>query len=258
MKSPIKYYSGKSYMVNIILNQFPKDYKIYVEGFGGGASVLFAKPQTGIEIYNDLGDNVYALFKVLSDKAMFERLKERIDLTPYSSQLRSEYKDALMSELSMEDRAYYYLYVNRSSFNGVGGFSVNTVVRRNMSKSISDYLSMVDKLPEIHNRLSSVIVEHRDIFDLIDHYDKADVFMYLDPPYVHNTRLSTTRYEQEMTDEEHARLVARLLQCKCKWLLSGYDTPIYQLLTDKYGRHDYTQPGTKVDAVESLWRNYES
>ena len=47
MKSPIKYYGGKSYMTNIIIDQFPKDYEIYVEGFGGGASVLFQKPQNG-------------------------------------------------------------------------------------------------------------------------------------------------------------------------------------------------------------------
>lgn len=39
MKSPIKYYGGKSYMTDIITSQFPSDYEIYVEGFGGGASV---------------------------------------------------------------------------------------------------------------------------------------------------------------------------------------------------------------------------
>lgn len=40
MKSPIKYYGGKSYMTNIIIDHFPKEYEVYVEGFGGGASVL--------------------------------------------------------------------------------------------------------------------------------------------------------------------------------------------------------------------------
>ena len=93
MKSPIKYYGGKSYMTNIIIDQFPKDYEIYVEGFGGGASVLFQKPQNGIEVYNDLEENVYSLFKVLSNKNMFERLKARMDLTYYSARLREEYKE---------------------------------------------------------------------------------------------------------------------------------------------------------------------
>ena len=164
MKSPIKYYGGKSYMTNIIIDQFPKEYEIYVEGFGGGASILFQKERTSLEVYNDLGENVYSLFKVLSDKEMFERLKEKLDLTYYSEELRKEFKEDLRrTDLSLEDRAYKFIFVNRTSFNGVGGFSTTMLVRRNMSKSCSDYLSMIDKLPEIHNRLSSVIIEHKDI-----------------------------------------------------------------------------------------------
>ena len=99
MKSPIKYYGGKSYMTNIIIDQFPKDYEVYVEGFGGGASVLFQKEKTPLEVYNDLGENVYSLFKVLSDKDMFERLKEKMDLTFYSEEIRQEFKNDLRGEL---------------------------------------------------------------------------------------------------------------------------------------------------------------
>lgn len=256
MKSPIKYYGGKSYMTNIIINQFPDNYDIYVEGFGGGASVLFNKPQGGIEVYNDLEENVYSLFKVLSDSNAFNRLKERMDLTFYSAQLREEHKELLSTELSIEDRAYYFLYVNRSSFNGVGGFSATHIVRRNMSKSTSDFLSMIDKLPEIHNRLSSVIIEHRDIMDLIDKYDKPNVFMYLDPPYVISTRASSQKYQCDMTDEQHKQLVDRLLNCKCKWLISGYDNPIYDKLTEKYGKITFKSPNSKSFAMETLWKNY--
>ena len=163
-------------MTNIIIDHFPKEYEVYVEGFGGGASVLFQKEKTPLEVYNDLGENVYSLFKVLSDKEMFERLKERMDLTFYSEEIRQEFKNDLRGELSLEDRAYKYLFVNRSSFNGVGGFSTTMIVRRNMSKSCSDYLSMIDKLPEIHNRLSSVIIEHKDIMALLDKYDNEKTF----------------------------------------------------------------------------------
>ena len=256
MKSPIKYYGGKSYMTDIIINQFPRDYDIYVEGFGGGASVLFAKSQNGIEVYNDLNENVYALFKALSDKEAFERLKQRMDLTPYSAQLRDEYKELLTTNLPPDDRAYYFLCVNRTSFNGVGGFSTTHIVRRNMSKSTSDFLSMIDKLPQIHNRLSSVIIEHRDIMELIDKYDKANVFMYLDPPYVISERRSSQRYECDMTNEQHGALIGRLLDCKCKWLLSGYDNAIYQPLTDKFGKTEFKSPNSGSSAIEVLWKNY--
>lgn len=256
MHSPIKYYGGKSYMTDIIIEQFPKEYNIYIEGFGGGASVLFSKPQNGIEIYNDLNKNVYALFKALSDDELFAQLKERMDLTLYSAQLREEYKELLKTNISLEDRAYYFLCVNRMSFNGVGGFSTTHLVRRNMSKSTSDFLSMIDKLPQIHNRLSSVIIEHRDIMELIDKYDKRNVFMYLDPPYVVSQRRSNQKYECDMTDEQHEELIARLLSCKCKWLLSGYDNSIYQPLTDKYGKIEFKSPNSCSDAIEVLWKNY--
>lgn len=256
MKSPIKYYGGKSYMTDIIINQFPRDYDVYVEGFGGGASVLFAKPQNGVEVYNDLNENVYALFKALSNKEAFEQLKQRMDLTPYSAQLRDEYKELLTTNLSLCDRAYYFLCVNRMSFNGVGGFSTTHIVRRNMSKSTSDFLSMIDKLPQIHNRLSSVIIEHRDIMELIDKYDNPNVFMYLDPPYVISERRSSQRYECDMTNEQHGALIGRLLDCKCKWLLSGYDNAIYQPLTDKFGKMEFKSPNSGSSAIEVLWKNY--
>lgn len=257
MKSPIKYYGGKSYMTNIIIDQFPKEYEIYVEGFGGGASILFQKERTSLEVYNDLGENVYSLFKVLSDKEMFERLKEKLDLTYYSEELRKEFKEDLRrTDLSLEDRAYKFIFVNRTSFNGVGGFSTTMLVRRNMSKSCSDYLSMIDKLPEIHNRLSSVIIEHKDIFELIDKYDKENVFMYLDPPYIKSTRLSNQTYEIEMSDEQHKKLCERLLTFKGKILLSGYDNLIYNILDNKFNKLSFKSPNSQSNAIETLWKNY--
>lgn len=256
MKSPIKYYGGKSYMTNIIIDQFPKEYEVYVEGFGGGASVLFEKEKTPLEVYNDLGENVYSLFKVLSDKEMFERLKEKLDLTYYSEELRNEFKKDLKGELSLEDRAYKFIFVNRSSFNGVGGFSTTMLARRNMSKSTSDYLSMIDKLPEIHNRLSSVIIEHKDIMDLLDKYDKETTFMYLDPPYVKETRLSNQTYEVEMSNEEHIKMCERLLSFKGKILLSGYDNELYRILDSKFNKLSFKSPNANSSATEILWKNY--
>ena len=256
MKSPIKYYGGKSYMTNIIIDQFPKEYEVYVEGFGGGASVLFEKEKTPLEVYNDLGENVYSLFKVLSDKEMFERLKEKLDLTYYSEELRNEFKKDLKGELSLEDRAYKFIFVNRSSFNGVGGFSTTMLARRNMSKSTSDYLSMIDKLPEIHNRLSSVIIEHKDIMDLLDKYDKETTFMYLDPPYVKETRLSNQTYEVEMSNEEHIKMCERLLSFKGKILLSGYDNELYRILDSKFNKLSFKSHNANSSAIEILWKNY--
>lgn len=256
MNSPIKYYGGKTYMTDIIKNHFPKQYNVYVQGFGGGASLLFSKNQEKCQIYNDLGKNVYSLFKTLSDKEMFLQLKQKLDLTYYSSDLRKQFKQKLKEDnLSLLQRAYCFIYVNRSSFNGVGGFSTNLITRRNMSKSVSDYLSMIDCLPQIHNRLSSVIVENRDIFELIPKYDSKETFFYLDPPYVHETRSSTTSYEQQMTNEQHEQLIDLINNSKGMFLISGYYHPIYDNLRN-FNRIDFESPNSGSDSIETLWFNY--
>jgi DNA adenine methylase len=264
MKSKlIRYFGGKGGKLLTEIKQFiPKDYKTYVEPFGGSATVLFSQ-QAPIEIYNDKYENVYSLFKVISDKDSYLRLKEKLDITPYSEQIFKEFRQNLKSDnLSLEDRAYYYFYVNRTSMNGIGGFSINIYVRRNVSKSTSDYLSSIDGLKYYNERLSNVIIINKDAIDVIDKYDAKDTFLYLDPPYVHSTR-SETRYNCDMADEEHTELLNNVLKCKSKILISGYDNDLYNILVDngwnKYNYDVNTMSGNykKKTKTETLWYNYK-
>lgn len=262
MRSPIKYYGGKSYMTKILLEEFPEEgsYDIYVEGFGGGASLLFAKEPGGIEVYNDLDSAVYSLFVCLAEPEAFKRLYDKMTRVFYSRQMHDRFLDKLNDDHTYryarpEDIAFLYLYVNRSSFNGVGGFSVSKYLRRGMSKSTSDFLSMIDGLPEVHERLKPVIIEHMDILDLLDRYDDERTFMYLDPPYVQDTRKSSQKYRVDMDDFEHKKFVEELLKCKGKILLSGYDHPIYAPLEEAgWTKKQFVRPNSKD--IETIWRNY--
>lgn len=257
MQSLIKYYGGKTYMTDIIKSNFPSDFKVYVEGFGGGASVLFSKTPSPIEVYNDLEENVYSLFRVLSNKLLLEEMKSRLDLTPYSRQIREEFKEDLKNDdMSLVDRAYKFFYVNRTSFNGVGGFSVTMLPRRNMMKNVSSYLSLIDGLEEYHQRLSSVLVEHLDILDLLNKYDSKDTFFYLDPPYVQSTRKSSQKYGVEMSDDDHRKFIEKCNTLKGKVLISGYDSPIYEGLKG-FKKVTFKSPNAGSEATEVLWRNYE-
>lgn len=256
MQSPIKYYGGKTYMTEIIKGNFPSEFKTYVEGFGGGASVLFSKEPSKIEVYNDLEENVYSLFKVLSNESLMKEMKSKLDLTPYSRQIREEFKsDLKKNDLSIVDRAYKFFYVNRTSFNGVGGFSVTMLPRRNMMKNVSSYLALIDGLESFHQRLSSVVIEHLDIFDLLSKYDSKDTFFYLDPPYVQSTRKSTQKYGVEMTDDDHKRFVEVCNELKGKVLISGYNSPIYDGLKG-FEKVTFKSPNAGSSATECLWRNY--
>jgi len=268
MNSVCRYFGGKGGMFNSILEHFPESgsYNTYIEPFGGSFSVGFHTPEdriAPIEVYNDLEHNVYSLFKVLSDNDKFAEFKRLCDLTYYNEEMRSAFREELKSDnLNDIERAFRFFYINRTSHNGIGGFSMNRVIRRNMAKSVSDYLSTVDNLEKVHQRLSKVMVLHRDGVELMKDWDSDNVFMYLDPPYVQSTRNSNTRYTVEMTDDEHEKFIDTCIESKAKLLISGYDNELYDRLTDNgFTKISFTvntvtgtrEPKTKV---ETLWKNY--
>lgn len=264
MKSPIKYFGGKNGFANKILEYFPNGYQgmNYIEPFCGSAALLFHKERSQVEIINDLDNNIYSLFKVLIDKELFSQFKYMCDLTPYSEKLLKEFSQDLKGDISITDRAYKFFYCNRVSYNGLGGFSSSGVVRRNMSKSVSDYLSAIDGLYDVHNRLSGIIVHNTDALKLIEKWDKENTFMYLDPPYALETR-SSGGYRHDMSDEDQDDFLNVLMSIKnANVLVSGYKCDRYTIL-EKNGwkRVDMeikTQNNNRVgkSKIESLWFNY--
>lgn len=265
LKAPfkiIRYFGSKGNMWREIGSFFPSNYRMYIEPFGGSGTMLFCQ-KAEIEIYNDIEQNIYTLFKVVADKKLFAEFKARLDLMLYSERLREECKEQLKCDvLDDVDRAICYFYTNYTSHSGMGGFSMHTTeVRRNMSKSVSDYLSKIDGLPEIHQRLSSVIISNKNAFDLFDRYDAENTFYYLDPPYHWSTR-GVTRYTIDFTDEQHTNLINKVLTMKSKILISGYDCEEYNQLTNNgWNKHCFkvnVVDGTNSakTKVETLWYNY--
>ena len=225
---------------------------------------MLSKPECPVEIFNDLDDRIANLFHVLTDPVLFERFHNLCLLAPYNETLSDEFIENFKHDDEPEDnpalKAFMFWYINRSRHNGVGGFSINTVVRRSMSKSVSDMLSSVDGLPELHSRLGTVVVCNRDAFDLIIRYDRVKTFIYLDPPYVHSTR-GSARYRVEASDEHHEQLVDVLNGLQyARYVLSGYDNPIYEDLVDcdhfKFIVNTTSGNGEPKTKVEHIWRNF--
>jgi len=264
MKAPIKYFGGKGGMYNKIIEHFPlpSEYDTYIEPFGGSFSVGLNKPIASVEIYNDLEQNVYSLFKVLSDKSLFDEFKEKCDLLLYSEDIRREFIENLKKDnISTIERAICFFYVNRTSRNGIGGFSINQVVRRGMSKSISDYLSTVDNLKGLHERLSRIIISNQDGIKLIEKNSRPRTLIYCDPPYEQDTR-TKVRYKCDMNRNSHLEFIEVAIQSKSKIIISGYNHEIYDKLTENgFTKISFevktvntsNKPKTKI---ETLWKNY--
>lgn len=86
----------------------------------------------------------------------------------------------------------------------------------------------------------------------------AQTLVYCDPPYVRRSRRGNRDlYEHEMTDEQHAELLAVLNTLPCMVLLSGYASPLYeQALTNWHTITFHTTNRAGDRTTEHAWFNY--
>jgi DNA adenine methylase len=272
LRSPIVWFGGKGMMVAKLLPLIPP-HRIYVEAFGGGASLLIAREPSEIEVYNDLNSGLVNFFRVLRDVKKFGTFERKANLMPYSREEFDHCKQTWATEQDAIERAFRWFVIARMSFGGIFGSSWSfglTGSARGMASHVSRWLGAVEKLPEVSARLLRVQIEHKNALDLIRCYDTPETFFYLDPPYVLSSR-KCGGYEHEMSDADHQQLVGLLLDVKGKVLLSGYATPLHEELERAgWQRKDWqvtchvsgktrATRGLSAEAkkrVESVWFNY--
>ena len=262
VRSPIKWYGGKFYIAKLICSLMP-EHSVYVEVFGGAGHVLFAKPRSDVEVYNDIHDGLVTLFRVIRDKP--DELQAKLKWTLYSRSefnlLREKYRN--QDFIDDVDKAATVFYLIKNSINAkMSTFSVGRTPT-NTSRPNS-YYNAINTLKIVSNRLRNVIIECLDFRKLIKVYDTENTLFYLDPPYVINSRRSGRAYKHEMSDNDHIELLDLLKTVKGKWILSGYRNEIYdtELSQFRYMEiriplHSRISGSTKPYATEVLWFNYD-
>lgn len=236
MRSPITWFGSKSRLATKIINNFPS-HKSYVEVFGGSGSILFAKEKSPIETYNDIDEVLYNFFLVLRDKSLATELYRQLGLTPYSRKEFEQSKEqiAITDEKSMIESARRLMIKQRQSFGAHGkAWSYSRKdSSRGQSSTVSKFQAGIQRIQEATERLSSVQIECRPWEKILEAYDEKDALFYLDPPYVFDTRVDGG-YNVEMENHEHEKLINAILSIKGKFVLSGFEHPIYNKL-EKFG-----------------------
>jgi DNA adenine methylase len=280
LKSPIKRHGGKTYLAEKIVELMPDrvqrpnkpdpqdpGWLHYVEPFFGGGAVLFAQNPEGIsEVINDIDGELTNFWDVLKSTELFEDFRRRLSMTP-CSEVEFERSLQIDPQATPVERASAFFVRNRQSRQAIGKtFSTlsRNRTRRGMNELPSAWLSAIEGLPEIHDRLKRVVITNRSALDLIKQQDDARTLFYLDPPYMHGTRTVTDAYEHEMSDPEHRKLLEVISRIQGRFLLSGYDNSLYAEFARrfKWRRVDFeidNKAGSgreKRMMIECVWMNF--
>lgn len=266
----LRWHGGKWKLAPWIIGHFPP-HRIYVEPYGGAASVLLRKERSPFaEVYNDLDDEVVNVFRVLQDRPAGEELVRLLSLTPFS---RAEFERAFESTDGAIERARRL--VVRSFFAGGSrgvlqidrvnaGFNGGSARARGGNPQPShahDWRGYPAALAAIVDRFSAVTIESRHALEVLRQHDGADTLFYVDPPYLWSTRSKGNRfdikhYRHELTDDDHVALLDALDGLQGMVVLSGYPAPLYD---DRLGHWRRVETRALADGArertEVLWLN---
>lgn len=280
LTQPIKWHGGKHYLAPKIIQLMPRHLH-YVEPYAGGLSVLLARDpddeslwwsdktgERGVsEVVNDIQSELMHFWEVLQDRRLLAAFKRIIEATPFSEELFNRLSRTGQG-VNKVDSALRFFVRYRQSRQGLGkDFATlsRNRTRRGINEQASSWLTAIEGLPDVHDRLKGVVILNRPALDVIRQQDGPKTLFYCDPPYLHETRSSTGEYgEYEMTEEDHRDLLATLSEIQGRFMLSGYRSPLYDDRATFYGWHraDVDLPNNasgkkkKERKTECVWMNY--
>lgn len=233
---------------------------------------MLSNPHAGkSECGNDVDLDVYNFFRVLATPVCRAPLLEMVNLLPVHEGL---FRDTIEDDDNRYDgynirRAAMFFVRIRQSFSGQGktfAAPSRNRTRGGRNEQVNTWMNAIDGLAEVADRLRNVYWSARPLLDIINgEGTHAANFLYLDPPYHPDTRITPEVYAHEMTREDHERMIWALVKfnVKAKIMLSGYRCPLYdEWLTVERGwhRHDYTTnnqvSSKRTPVIESVWCNY--
>lgn len=271
MKRPVlRYYGGKYRMAPWVISHFPK-HRVYIEPFGGAASVLMQKPRSYAEIYNDIDAEIVNVFRVLQDVKTAERLFRLLYFTPFARDIFNSAYLKSKDPIEWARRTIVKSFmghgsdsIHRGSPKGSGFFSrvskekAPTGFRGNSNRSGStpahDWATYPQQVMTFSERLRGVVIENRPAVHVIEKYDCDDTLIYVDPPYMKSTRRDPYHgYSFEMTDDDHIRLSSVLHGCKGNVIVSGYRCDLYDSLYADFRMVECLVTCQGSIATECLW-----
>lgn len=254
--APLPWYGGKQYggKAEWIAGLLPwRELSIYVEPFGGMASVLCGRAPVRVEIYNDLDGRIVNWWRMLRERT--DEFIHLVTLTPHS---RVEYERArgMLDDPDDLRRAWAFHVVVAQSLNR----SVEAARKDWIIRPIGRHKERPwrqERIEPLVLRMRDIQLENKDAIHLLTWLsDTENVVIYCDPPYHTAT---TNKYQHG--DVDVLALTDALIASRGQVAISGYADEWQHLgwqrhekecMISTHGANKIVEPRTEV-----LWTNYD-
>ncbi|HBQ5660047.1 DNA adenine methylase [Klebsiella grimontii] len=116
--------------------------------------------------------------------------------------------------------------------------------------------------PDFLDRMADTLfIDVGDAVEFLEHFDFSStgrILIYVDPPYLHETRSSRARYRHEYSVEDHRRLLVclRSLPDSASVILSGYPSDLYDHQLSDWRSKEFQAMTRGGVRTEKIWMNY--
>jgi DNA adenine methylase len=216
-KSPLAWLGGKSQLADRIVDRMPA-HTTYCEVFAGAAWVLFKKPESKVEIINDINRELVTLYRCVK-----HHLPELVQQFRWMLVARDEFDRFMKTPadtLTDIQRAARFFYLAKTAFGAkvskpTFGIAASGPPRINL-------LRIEEDLSHAHLRLARVFIECKPYDQVVKRFDKPATLFYVDPPYWGNER---DYGDGLFARADFAKLAELLDGIKGKFILSLNDVP---------------------------------
>lgn len=207
----LRWVGGKSNLKHKIINQFPKEYTIYIEPFIGSGAVFFELKPTK-SIISDINENLINSYKQVKNncneliKHLVEIEKEYTILTETEKRNYYNIKKDLYNELKKDiennklENAILFIFLNKTCFNGIYRENRNRIFNVPFGTQKKVNIIDIEKIKECSKLLQNTEIyncSYSKIFEKIKQENLKDCLIYLDPPYMVSNNSKFTSYTSD-------------------------------------------------------------
>ena len=196
VKPFIKWAGGKSQLLDVIREKYPKEIMKYCEPFVGGGAVLldvlknFQPEEVMINdinpeltnVYIQIRDNVTEVINILSEMQNEFWNMDNEERKKYYLDARSRFNELIKSKSQTAEKASLFIFLNKTCFNGLYRVNSKGLYNVPMGSYKKPPICDGENLRLVSKLLENVEIRCGDYSQCLNFIDE-NTFVYIDPPY---------------------------------------------------------------------------